>query len=281
MTRSLSFSRPAAGYKRCSVVLPLLLALVAVSSSALATAEPVAHANINLRRSRQLFDNTNIDVPFYVKEDTQGNLVAVLQYGSDQDSQDHEDTEILVPCSSGSTSTGPGDVLCQDLGEGHYQLVLPFRFERDANGVIVAVIFDDTVQKIPFCTVLNQDGSVVGITTDTEDLTIPFYHRYDPNDGTITDVVYTFEGGDRQEKKLSGCGTVGIVLACVLAAVLLGSLFVTHSFWCGMGCRSHKNEEVGEDAEGTNGTKLGGEEEHETETLASDDEEGKSSNGLE
>ena len=276
MTRSFSFSRQSPGCKRCRFVLPLLLALVAVSSSAVATAEPVTHVNTKLRRSRQLLDDTNIDVPFYVKQDNQGNLVVVLQYGSDLDSQDQEDTEILVPCSSDSTSTGPGDVLCQDLGEGHYQLVLPFRFERDANGVIVAVIFDDTVQKIPFHTELNKDGSLIGITTDTEDLTIPFYYRYDPSDGTITDVVYSAEGEDRQEEKQGGCGTVGtvgMVLACVLAAVLLGALFVTHSFWCGMGCCSHKNDhEVGEDADGINGTKLGGEEEHETETLASDDE---------
>ena len=145
MVRSFFLSRQAAGSKSISLVLPLLLALVAAaSSSVLATAEPVVHANNKMRRSRQLVS----DVPFYVEQDKEGNLVAVIHYGSEQDGQNQQNTEILVPCSAESTSTGPGVVVCQDLGEGHYQLVLPFHFERDSNGAIVAVIFDDTVQKL-------------------------------------------------------------------------------------------------------------------------------------
>ena len=177
------------------------------------------------------------NVPFYVREDAEGNLIAVVYYG---DTSTSPDTELHVPCTSSTSaashhdnkkSSGPGVVHCIQDGENSYHLVVPFRFERDENGDIVRVVHEGVTQIIPFTVERSEDESneVTAVLLDADDqdtdadiLTIPFYTNNDA-DGSVTEVVYDDEDEEADQHD-DGTSNGLVVLVVVLFALFLVSI---------------------------------------------------------
>jgi hypothetical protein len=108
----------------------------------------------------------NENIPFHLKEDSDGNVVAVIDYG--RGPADSERT-IEVPCDSESKSVGPVIVQCNsvlgvDGSDKTYTLEVPFTFKRDEDGNIIAAVYkEEEIQVIPFRTKRDENGNVVGV----------------------------------------------------------------------------------------------------------------------
>jgi len=176
-------------------------------------------------------EDSPINVPFYVEEDAEGNLIAVVYYG---DTSTNPDTQLQVPCTSSSAShhdnkksSGPGVVQCIQDGENSYHLVVPFCFERDEHGDIVRVDHDCETQIIPFSVERSgdEDNVVTAVllgNTDADVLTIPFYTNNDA-DGSVTEVVYD-DGEEAEQHDDDGTSNGLVVLVVVLFALFLVSI---------------------------------------------------------
>jgi len=184
------------------------------------------------------------NVPFYATQDQQGQLVVVVQYGT----SDEPEKKIRVPCrreeEETPSSTGPGVVVCQQVADNDYKLLVPFRFERDADGNIVSVVHDGTMQTISFSTTVDADGTLTGVsTTNDSPPKIPFYTRNDPETGAVVDVVYDNGQQDQQTDKtdclVSPRGAMLIAGLVVAGLVLVGCAM--HCCWAGVACNCSKN----------------------------------------
>jgi hypothetical protein len=131
------------------------------------------------------------NVPFYLKEDVNGNLLAVVYYGEPGD----RSKEIEVECTTKTSATtggdkdryvGPGSIMCDCVSnsissssssgssrdEQLCELTVPFTFQRDASGTVVSVSYepaateeDDTTDDIlvvPFYPQKNAKGETIG-----------------------------------------------------------------------------------------------------------------------
>lgn len=151
--------------------------------------------------------SNSTEIPFYLKTDSNNpnQVIAVVYYGEMGDTT----KEIDVPCTMKNMKShgqdtnmndmysGPGSIMCTcepigrscNYGNDHYnkngkvinnakcQLQVPYVYERDVNGTITSVTFnnngdnvngtDDTVLIVPFYPQTDSDGNVIAVTVSS------------------------------------------------------------------------------------------------------------------
>jgi len=265
-----------------SKILTCLMVVALLASSSVSAASSSSSSSSLLRTRRQLLleeggagvEGTPGNVPFYATQDQQGQLVVVVQYGT----SDEPEKKIRVPCrreeEETPSSTGPGVVVCQQVADNDYKLLVPFRFERDADGNIVSVVHDGTMQTISFSTTVDADGTLTGVSiTNDSPPKVPFYTRNDPETGAVVDVVYD-DGQDQQTDKtdclFSPRGAMLIAGLVVAGLVLVGCAM--HFCWAGVACSCSKKAPKNDNSEEVSPNKTTADEEDTVVDVSLDDE---------
>mgnify|MGYP003389974756 FL=1 len=139
----------------------------------------------------------HLRIPFYVKEDEHGNVVAVIYYGNSSNNSE----QIEIPCDDKIRGQGPSVIKCQknDDDASSYNLVVPFMTVKyNDNGDVVGAIFQETKFVIPLTPKRDEHGNVIG-------------------------VIYNNEQSTESSSKLTTGGIAGLILAgvAVLSAVTM------------------------------------------------------------
>lgn len=200
------------------------LALLLSSSSAAAVVRRRAAANV-----------TALDVPLYLKDDASGNIVAVVYYGVLGDRSKEIEATCTDPKDGEDLFVGPGSILCRCEAGIDCELTIPFRFQRDAAGNVVEVVYVDETTGwndalvISFSPQKDSNGLTIGAvlhnndvdTASSQILVVPFYPQKDSNGNIVAAVVEPVEASPGSSSSSSPGVVTVYVVGLLFAAILL------------------------------------------------------------